>query len=107
MSYSLPQDRVDDKKLGLKSTALTLGDQPQPTLTAVGAGSVVALSAAGWAAELGAPYFVGMGIFSGQLLWQVWSVDLNDRAALWARFDSNKVIGGLVFTAIVVGKVWP
>jgi len=99
------QDRDDDKKLGLKSTALTLGDHPQGPLTAIAAAAIAALTSTGVTADLSWAYYMGTSAFGSQLLWQIWSADLNDTKGLWARFNSNKYSGALIFASIVAGKI--
>jgi 4-hydroxybenzoate polyprenyltransferase len=97
------QDRKDDKKLGLKSTSLHLGDTPQVALTVIASGMISGLALTGYASDLTYPFYLGVGAVGGQLLWQIWTADLNDSKSLWMRFNSNKYTGAVVTAAIVLG----
>jgi len=97
------QDRKDDAKLGLKSTALYLGDSPQWPLSAVAVGMVGSLMLVGYEAELTLPYYVGVAGLSSHLAWQIWTADINSPKNLWARFNSNKYAGAVLGAAIVAG----
>ena len=99
------QDRKDDSRLGLKSTALYLGDKPQLPLTLITSGMISGLFITGFTSELSLAYYVLVGGAGSHVLWQIWSADLNSSTNLWERFDSNKYIGGLVAGAIICGKV--
>ena len=97
------QDRTDDRKLGLRSTSLTLGDHPQWALTSIAAGMMGGLAATGLASGLTMPYYAGISAVGGHLLWQIWTADVDDAKNLWARFNSNKYTGAVVTAAIVAG----
>lgn len=97
------QDRKDDKKLGLKSTALTFGDNPQAILSLLATGVVAGLSISGMEAHLTSPFYVGVGGVGAHLLWQIWTANLNDPKNLWARFCSNRYTGALIAASIVAG----
>jgi 4-hydroxybenzoate polyprenyltransferase len=97
------QDRKDDRKLGLKSTSLHLGDRPQLALTAIGSGMVGGLALSGYSVGLSAPFYAGVLAVGGHLMWQIWTADLNDPKNLWQRFNANKYTGGAVTAAIIAG----
>ena len=61
--------------------------------------------ASGAAAGLAWPFYAGVGAAASHLAWQVADVDLNDRDDCAAKFKSNSVYGGIVFAAIVAGKL--
>ena len=52
------QDRKDDRKLGLKSTSLYLGENPQMPLTVLCGGMMTGLVMTGYTNGLALPYFV-------------------------------------------------
>jgi 4-hydroxybenzoate polyprenyltransferase len=97
------QDRRDDRKLGLKSTSLHLGDRPQLALTAIGSGMVGGLALSGYLAGLSAAHYVGVAAVGGHLMWQIWTADLNDPKNLLQRFNANKYTGAVVTAAIIAG----
>jgi 4-hydroxybenzoate polyprenyltransferase len=97
------QDRKDYAKLGLKSTSLHLGDNPQVALTAIASGMIGGLALTGYSTGLTLPFYVGVGAVGGHLMWQIWTADLNDSENLWSRFSSNKYTGAAVTAAIMLG----
>ena len=99
------QDRKDDKKLGLKSTSLYLGDRPQVPLTICSVAMATGLVSAGAAAELATPYYLGAATAVCHTLWQIWTADIDDPSNLWARFESNKYTGAMVTAALVAGAL--
>ena len=104
------QDKVDDAALGLKSSALTLGDDAsRPVLTGltVGAGALwagagLALGGTPWA--VGGAYYAGVATMTGHVLWQVRTADWDDRENLNDRFVSNMPAGAILLAAIVLAK---
>jgi 4-hydroxybenzoate polyprenyltransferase len=99
------QDKRDDARLGLRSTALTLGEQTKPALAAFSAVMVGGLLLAGGEAGLAWPFYVGTGLTASHLAWQIATADLGDPKSLAERFESNKWVGGLVFASIVGGRL--
>ncbi len=99
------QDRKDDKKLGLKSTSLYLGDKPQIPLTACAVAMMGGFAATGIAADMGTLYYAGTATAISHTLWQIWTADIDDPKNLWARFESNKYTGAVVTAALAVGNM--
>ncbi|CAM9407312.1 unnamed protein product [Discosporangium mesarthrocarpum] len=97
------QDKVDDKKLGVKSTSLLFGDQTKPVLTGFGAASIGLLALTGHTADLSWPFYAGTVAAAGHLAWQVGSADLDDPDKLFNIFKSNSQFGGIVLAAIIGG----
>ncbi|KAL6750859.1 mitochondrial 4-hydroxybenzoate polyprenyltransferase [Haematococcus lacustris] len=102
------QDKHDDAQVGIRSTALALGDKgTRPALTAFTALQVACLSAAGQAAMMGPAYYAGVGAMGLHLLHQVWTVDLNNGSDCSAKFVSNRVTGALLAAGCVAGRLMP
>ena len=99
------QDRKDDKKLGLKSTSLHLGDKPQLPLTACAAAMMGGFVSTGVALDLGSMYYAGTAVAVSHCLWQIWTADIDDPANLWTRFESNKYTGAVVTAALALGHM--
>ena len=99
------QDKHDDRAVGLKSTALTFGDNTKAWLAVFSGGAVLGWTAAGTAVGLAWPFYAGMAVCGGHLAWQVTSADLEDRQNLNKRFVSNSTLGGLVFASILAGQL--
>jgi 4-hydroxybenzoate polyprenyltransferase len=105
------QDKVDDAKIGLKSTALSFGEfGTKPILTACALVAWGGWSLAGYNAGLGNVldmpyYYVGISAAGTHLLWQIYTADLNDVDNLSYRFRSNNVVGGIVLASCIAGNV--
>jgi 4-hydroxybenzoate polyprenyltransferase len=107
------QDKMDDAKLGLKSTALTFGKHgTKPILTGCAVVAWGGWTMAGYNCGLGnlmeAPYYyAGVSAAGAHLLWQVHSAELNDVENLAYRFRSNNVVGWIVFGSCIAGNIMP
>uniref|UniRef100_A0ACD5VD11 Uncharacterized protein n=1 Tax=Avena sativa TaxID=4498 RepID=A0ACD5VD11_AVESA len=99
------QDKEDDLKVGVKSTALRFGDSTKQWISAFGAASVGGLTLSGYNAELAWPYYLLLTSAAAQLAWQISTVDLSDRADCNRKFVSNKWFGALVFSGILFGRL--
>ncbi|XP_004492586.1 4-hydroxybenzoate polyprenyltransferase, mitochondrial [Cicer arietinum] len=99
------QDKEDDLKVGVKSTALHFGDSTKEWLTGFGIASVGSLALSGFNAELGWPYYAFLVAASGHLGWQIWTVDLSSRSDCNRKFVSNKWFGAIIFGGILAGRL--
>ncbi|XP_078446071.1 polyprenyltransferase 1 isoform X1 [Wolffia australiana] len=99
------QDKEDDLKVGVKSTALRFGDLTKNWITGFGAACITSLALSGYNADLEWPYYVFLAFATGQLGWQIWTVDLSDRADCNRKFVSNKWFGALVFSGTLLGRL--
>nr|GFB39022.1 4-hydroxybenzoate polyprenyltransferase, mitochondrial-like [Tanacetum cinerariifolium] len=80
------QDKQDDKIVGVKSTALRFGDSTKYWVTGFGISCITSLALSGFYANLGLPYYVFLAAASGQLAWQIWTVDINSGADCSRKF---------------------
>ena len=100
------QDRRDDVGAGVKSSARALGMGSKPWLYAF---YVVATAFFAWAGYEGGfswPYFAGLALGAGQLVWQVYDVDIDDPKDCLAKFKSNRLyawlfLGGILSSALI------
>eukprot|EP00562_Extubocellulus_spinifer_P006690 CAMPEP_0178514226 /NCGR_PEP_ID=MMETSP0696-20121128/23906_1 /TAXON_ID=265572 /ORGANISM="Extubocellulus spinifer, Strain CCMP396" /LENGTH=437 /DNA_ID=CAMNT_0020144299 /DNA_START=15 /DNA_END=1328 /DNA_ORIENTATION=- len=100
------QDKVDDRKLGLKSTALHFADRTKPILNGFSALAVANWMAAGYALEFTSPlYYCGCAAAYLHLVWQVQTADLDNPPNLAQRFKSNNYVGAIVFASCVAGNL--
>lgn len=99
------QDKADDVKIGVRSSALALGDAyTKPALTAFAGAAVAGWAGAGAAAGLAWPFYAGVAGAGGHLLWQVWTADLDDPNSLAPRFKANALVGAGLFASAVAGS---
>ncbi|XP_074282161.1 4-hydroxybenzoate polyprenyltransferase, mitochondrial-like isoform X2 [Silene latifolia] len=98
-------DKDDDLKVGVKSTALRFGESTKEWLSGFGVACSAGLALSGYNADLGWPYYICLTAASGQLAWQIYTVDLSKRADCNRMFVSNKWFGALVFSGILLGRL--
>jgi len=87
------QDKEDDAVLGLKSTALRLGEATPAWLVAFYAGAVALWGAAGALAGAQGAFYLALTLAAAQLAWQIATLDTGDAANCLARFKSNRLVG--------------
>lgn len=99
------QDKKDDMKIGIRSTALLFGDNTKPVLNFFSVAAIAGFGTAGYMAGLEWPFFVGLAGGAAHLTWQVNTANLDDPVNLQERFTSNKWFGALMFVSILLGKM--
>jgi 4-hydroxybenzoate polyprenyltransferase len=97
------QDREDDARIGVKSSALALGRGTRPFLFAFDAAAVALWTAAAVAAGLGIAFWALLAAAATQLAWQAAQVDIDDPADCLRKFRSNRIVGWLIFAGITAG----
>ncbi len=99
------QDREDDALIGVKSTALKFGRKTRHWVGLFYILAVLGWGLAGWLADLGWPYALGLLAAALQLGWQGASLDIDDGGGCLKRFQSNKW-AGLLLAAGILGSHW-
>jgi 4-hydroxybenzoate polyprenyltransferase len=97
------QDKEDDVRIGVKSSALALGTSTRPWLFIFYGVALGLWGAAGHGAGLGALFWVGLVLAALQLAWQAVRVDVDSPADCLAKFRSNRFVGWLLLAGIVGG----
>ena len=97
------QDKEDDVRIGVKSSALALGPRTRQFLFACYGAAVVLWAIAGVAAGEGRWFRLGLAAATVQLFWQAARVDPDDPADCLAKFRSNRAVGWLFFAGILAG----
>lgn len=98
------QDKEDDLLIGVKSSALALGEHTRPWLWIFYAAAVAGLAGAGAAAEAAWPYYVGVALAVFLLGWQALRVRIESPPDCLAKFKANSWVGLLVFAGIVAAQ---
>ncbi|KAL2177754.1 UbiA prenyltransferase family-domain-containing protein [Thermothelomyces heterothallicus CBS 202.75] len=99
------QDVEDDRKLGLKSTAVLLGDRSKPALWCVLGAMLALLAVPGRAAGMGPPYYLfTLGGCLASLGTMVYRVDLKDPASCWWWFRYGFWLAGGSIAAGLVSE---
>ena len=91
--------------IGVKSTALRLGEDTKKWLSAFGVGTVASLTACGMASDQTWPYYVAPAATTAQLGWQVGTVDIDNGSDCWDKFKSNSWMGIILFSGIVASTL--
>lgn len=95
------QDKKDDVKIGVKSTALRFGEKTPEFLAAFSTGMVSMLALAGYMNDQGPLFYtLSIGGAAAHLAWQLRTVNYENPADCWSKFASNKWTGALVFSGI-------
>jgi 4-hydroxybenzoate polyprenyltransferase len=97
------QDKEDDVRIGVKSSAIALGSRTRPWLFAFYAGALLSWAATGVEAGLGVLFWGGLVGSAVQLAWQAARVAIDDPADCLAKFRSNRLVGWLMLGGIVAG----
>lgn len=100
------QDKEDDALIGVKSSALWLGELlTQPFLGLTYMAAILFLAVAGVKADLAWPFYAGLTVAALHLLWQAWKVETDDPQDCLRKFRSNRDVGLLIFAAIAAGQI--
>ena len=95
-------DRDDDKKIGVKSTAVLFGDVDLFVIAGLQCLMVVALGLIGYRAELGFWYYLSIVIAAGLMAWHLWLARDRKPEGCFQAFLKNHYIGMVVFIGIVL-----
>lgn len=98
------QDREDDLKIGVKSTAILLDDKTEKYLNLFYTITATFLAASGAFSGAGVRYFALLSIPIIILYWQISTLNINDPKNCLRRFKINVLVGGLLFAATFVTK---
>lgn len=99
------QDKVDDALIGIKSTALKLGQETKPWLIAFALVATGCFGAALLAVQAGVAAYAALAAILVHMMWQTYDVDLDDAKDCLAKFRSNRFIGWILFLGILVDRI--
>lgn len=99
------QDREDDAMVGIRSSALTLGERTRPFLVACYGGVVALLALAGWLGGSGPWFWPALLVPAAHLGWQVARLDIHDAPLCLRLFQSNRQTGLLIALAFLAGRL--
>lgn len=95
-------DREDDKKIGVKSTAILFGDADLFVIGGLQILMLAALVLIGNMAELGVAYYTSVLLAAILMAWHQWVARERQPAACFRVFMHNHYIGMIVFIGIVL-----
>lgn len=99
------QDINDDKKLGLKSTAITFNDNPKLWLGGFSGGMISLMSICGIMNEQTWPFYTSLLLISAHLAKQIYNLNTDNVRECASKFVSNQRIGLILFLGIVLGSL--
>jgi len=101
------QDKRDDVRIGVKSTALRLGAGSRLWVGGFYTGFVALAGVAFVVAGVGWPAYVGLAAAGAHLGWQIASLDIDDRDGCLRLFRANRDTGALLFAGLIAaGGFW-
>ena len=95
-------DREDDRKIGVKSTALLFGEVDLFVIAGLQGLMLLALVFIGYRAELSAWYYASVAIAAGMMAWHLWLARERKPEGCFEAFLKNHYIGMVVFIGIVL-----
>ena len=93
-------DREDDRKLGLRTSALTLGRYDVAGVMLAYGGMLALLAAVGVMARLDWPYYAGLALAAGFMGYHFLLIRDRSREGCFRAFRHNNWVGGAVFGGI-------
>lgn len=100
------QDKVDDILLGIKSTAIRFGDHTKLWLSGFSTAMIGGLITSGVVCGQTWPYYSAVGLISGHLAHQIYSLDIHNAKDCANKFISNHQVGLILFVGIVLGTLY-
>lgn len=96
-------DRDDDAKLGIRTSALTLGRWDVLAVMASYALMLALLALVGWRAGLGWPFHVGLAAAGAMMVYHWFLIRDRIREGCFKAFMHNNWVGGVIFAGIAFG----
>ena len=100
-------DRDDDARIGIRTSALTLGRYDVLAVMASYGGMLLLLSCVGWRMQLGWPYSVGLTLAGGLMVYHWFLIRGRTRAGCFKAFMHNNWVGAAIFAGIVASFLVP
>jgi 4-hydroxybenzoate polyprenyltransferase len=101
------QDKEDDARIGIKSSARRLGDQSKPWIAGFYMTMIIFTAMAGATAGFGGLLWVALALAAGHFVWQVRAVALDRPDSCLAVFKANVVVGWLVLAGLLADRLVP
>jgi len=99
------QDREDDALVGIRSSALALGERTRGFLAGAFAACLGLVAWAGVAAGLNPVFLAGLALPAAHFAWQVARLDIRDPGRCLMLFKANRDAGLLVAAALLMGRL--
>lgn len=100
-------DRDDDAKLGIRTSALTLGRFDVAAVMASYVGMLAMLVVVGVRLGLGLPYYAGLAVAAAMMVYHWRLIRGRSRAGCFKAFRHNNWVGAVIFAGIVSNYLLP
>ena len=100
-------DRDDDLKIGIRTSAITLGRYDVAAVMLCYAAMLAVLTIVGMKLEFGLYYYLGLGAAGLIMLYHYSLIRERRRDGCFKAFLHNNWVGGVVFAGIAADYVWP
>jgi 4-hydroxybenzoate polyprenyltransferase len=100
------QDKEDDMLVGVKSSALRLGESSRTGIALFYAAAALLLAAMDRVAGLGLAYELALGAGAIQLAWQVYDCRFDDPNDCLAKFKSNRAFGWILLAGLIAAAAF-
>lgn len=94
-------DRDDDLKIGVKSTAILFGSADRIIIFALNGVFIGLLALIGYTSQLAMPYWLGLCVACGFLVYQQFLIHSRNREHCFKAFLNNHYVGMVVFIGLV------
>jgi 4-hydroxybenzoate polyprenyltransferase len=97
------QDKSDDVQVGIKSTAIRFGNDVKKWLSGFAILTVSGFAVAGYLNDQGLGYYI-VGVFgsASHFFWQIKTWNPLSTIDCWSKFKSNRTIGLLIASGILI-----
>lgn len=95
-------DRDDDLRLGVKSTAILFGEADRLIIGVLQLTLLATLAVVGLQAELATPYYLGLVVATGFVLYHQYLIRARTPAQCFKAFLNNNLLGAAVFIGLVL-----
>jgi 4-hydroxybenzoate polyprenyltransferase len=99
-------DREDDRRIGVKSTALLFGDADRVIIGAMQVMVLLALALVGREAGLGPWYRLGLAAGACVFVYEQWLIRRRDPASCFRAFNNNHYFGLVVFVGLALDQLY-
>ena len=98
------QDKEDDALIGVKSSALALGERTRLWISVFYLLAIAGFAAAGALANIAWPFYAGLGVAALLFVWQAGTLKINEPGDCLAKFKLNFWVGAVLFAGIVAAR---
>ena len=99
------QDKNDDAVIGIKSTAIALGEDVRSWLCTFYTLAILLMGMSGWLIDLSWPFYMGLFAAAAQALWQIKNLAIHSPNDCLAKFKSNRLFSWLFLGGIIISQI--